>query len=369
MKKIVIAPDSFKGTLSSLEVCEIISREIEKICPDVSFVKIPVADGGEGTAEAFLYAVGGEKISCTVTTPLGIEREAYFVMLPDKTAVIETALASGITLERENNALKASSYGTGQLIKAAVSHGARKLLIGIGGSATTDAGTGFLSALGAVFYDNEDRAVYPCGENLSAIDKIDLSGFDKRLKEIDITVLCDVKNPLYGEKGAAFVYAPQKGASPEEVALLDRGLEHFARVCNDHFGKDYSCLEGAGAAGGMGFAFTLFLNARLSEGASAVLDVCGFDKEVQDADLIITGEGRMDSQSLMGKVPFTVAERSGGKQVIAFTGINELSEEDYTRGGISRVFQTNPERIPFDEVAARAEEMLGEAVRAVVSSK
>lgn len=365
MKKVVIAPDSFKGTLSSGRVCEIIARGIKNRYPDVSIRQIPVADGGEGTAEAFLHALGGERIPCTVKSPLGRDIEAYFVMLPDKTAVIEMALASGLTIEQKNNALTASTYGTGQLIKKALSCGAERLVIGIGGSATTDAGTGCLAALGAVFYDQKGEAVYPSGENLCRISKIDLTALSEEAAQSEITVLCDVTNPLYGENGAAYIYAPQKGATKEEVALLDRGLEHFAKICKEHFGKDYAFNEGAGAAGGMGFALTLFLNATLKKGAQAVLDICDFEREAEDADLIITGEGKMDSQSLMGKVPFTVAQRSKGKRVIAFAGVNELDKNEYRKAGISAVIETNPERLPFDRVKALAEEMLLSAVAGI----
>lgn len=363
MKKIVIAPDSFKGTLSSSRVCEIISEEMRKKYPDAAITEIPVADGGEGTAEALLYALGGEKIACTVRSPLGRDIEAYFVILPDKTAVIEMALASGLTVEDKNDALRASSYGTGQLIKAALSYGAEKLVIGIGGSATTDGGTGCLAALGAVFYDRYGKELYPCGENLHLINKFDLSRFDKRPQEAQITVLCDVTNPLYGENGAAYIYAPQKGANADEVDLLDRGLRNLAYVCKDCFGKDYALCEGAGAAGGMGFALMLFCGATMKKGAQTVLDICNFEKETEDADLIITGEGRMDFQSLMGKVPFTVAQRSKGKKVVVFAGLNELSCNEYRGAGISKVVETNPDRLPFAEVSLMAEEMLREAVR------
>lgn len=365
MKRVLVVPDSFKGTLSSREVCRIISSTLKEKYQDIIIKEIPVADGGEGTAEAFLYSSEAKKIYCQVKSPLGKDITAYFVMLGDGTAVIEMALASGLTIEKKNNAVMASSYGTGQLIKSALDNGARKLVIGIGGSATTDCGTGCLSALGAVFYDKDNNEVIPCGKTLSQIEEIDLSHFDKRLNEVEITVLCDVTNPLYGEKGAAYTYARQKGADDMQIRELDEGLRHFSKVCSEKLKKDFSFTEGAGAAGGIGFAFISFMNGRLCRGIDAVLDCCDFENEAEKADIIITGEGRMDSQSLMGKVPFGVAKRSKGKNVIAVVGINELTYQQYKNCGISQVIETNPERLPFDFIQKNAERMLYDAVNRI----
>ncbi len=358
MKKVVIAPDSFKGSLCSAEVCEIISSVLSKNYPDTEIITIPVADGGEGTAEAFLKAVGGEKIYCTVKSPLGRDISSYFVMLPDKTAVIEMALASGLTLEKENNALLASTYGTGQLIKAALDKGAERLFVGIGGSATTDAGTGCLNALGVRLFDGEGVEVYPCGESLERVSRIDLDGLDKRIKETEITVLCDVKNPLYGKEGAAYIFAPQKGADEKDVITLDKGLEAFARVSVKALGQDFSFCEGTGAAGGLGFALVAFAGAKLKSGIDLVLDYCNFEKETENADLIITGEGRLDSQSLMGKVPFGVASRCKGKRIIALVGVSRVSEKECAAMGISEVTETNPMHLPFEEIKHCAKDML-----------
>lgn len=358
MKKAVIAPDSFKGSLSSSEVCELVSSAIRKNYPDAEIKIIPVADGGEGTADAFLCALGGEKIKCTVKSPLGRDIESYFVMLKDKTAVIEMALASGLTVEAENDALLASSYGTGQLIRAALDEGAERLFIGIGGSATTDAGAGCLNALGVKLYDAENREVIPCGKNLEKISRIDLDGLDKRLSERDITVLCDVKNPLYGKNGAACIFAPQKGADENDVIALDRGLEAFAGVCKKASGKDFAFYEGAGAAGGLGFALVAFMGAELKSGIDLVLDCCNFENEASNADLIITGEGKLDRQSLMGKVPFGVASRCRGKRILALVGVCEASEEDCAAMGIGEVIECNPEHLPFEEIKHCAKAML-----------
>ena len=329
-------------------------------------VCIPVADGGEGTAEAFLCALGGERVCCSVKSPLGRDIQAFYVMLPDKTAVIESALASGLTLEENNEPLLASSYGTGQLIKSALDGGAQRLFVGIGGSAMTDGGTGCLGALGVKFYVNDGRELYPCGKNLEHISRIDFAGFDKRLTDKQITVLCDVKNPLYGKNGAAHIFAPQKGADENRIRLLDRGLENYAKVAAELSGKDYSSYEGAGAAGGLGFALVAFMGAELKSGIDLVLDFCGFEKAAEGADLIITGEGRLDSQSLMGKVPFGVASRTRGVRIVALVGVNEATAVQCAEMGISEVIEANPLHLPFEDIKKCAKEMLCAAAEKII---
>ena len=366
MKKIVIAPDSFKGTLSATEVCSVLSGCLKERYSDIEMIQIPVADGGEGTVEALLTAMGGEKIYCTVKSPLGSGITAYYGLLPEGTAVIEMAQASGITIEKENNALRASSYGTGQLILDAVNKGARDILIGIGGSATTDGGIGTVAALGGRFLDASEKEVPLCGEGLSLIEKIDISGLDKRLRECNITVLCDVVNPLYGEKGAAFVFAPQKGASSDDVMLLDDGLRNLAHVSESTLGKDYSLCEGAGAAGGLGFALIAFLGANLRKGIEYILEKTDFTKKIQNADLIITGEGKLDIQSLMGKVPFFVAEKSKGKRVLALVGVSEVTTEEAQKNGISEIVETNPLHLPFEAIKTSAKQMLIKASKNIL---
>ena len=358
MKKVVIAPDSFKGTLDSGQVCDIVAEVLRKNYPGTEIKAIPVADGGEGTAEALHRVLGGERIYCKVQSPSGREIEAYFLNIDGETAVIESALASGLTLEEKRDALGASSYGTGQLIKATLESGIRKIVIGIGGSAMTDGGTGCLSALGVKFFGEKGEIERGCGKSLCDIRKIDLSGIDKRIYEAEITLLCDVKNPLYGEKGAAYIFAPQKGATEREVELLDRGLRSFADVCADTLGEDYSLCEGAGAAGGLGFALMAFLKAEAESGIDCVLDLCSFEKEAENADLIITGEGRLDSQSLMGKVPFGVSRRCEGKRVVAVVGTSEASEKEVSGAGISEVIECNSLHLPFEEIKHCAKEML-----------
>lgn len=365
MKKVIIAPDSFKGTLSSVEVCRIISAELKKRYTGVEVIEIPVADGGEGTVDAFLHCLGGEKICCKVKSPLGNDIIAYYGVLSDGTAVIEMAEASGISIENKNNAVEASSFGTGQLILNALDRGCRKILIGIGGSATTDGGVGAVAALGGSFFDAKGESIDLCGRGLSSLHKIDLAYLDKRIDECKITVLCDVKNPLYGKTGAAYIYAPQKGADEKDVELLDKGLRNLAKISEEILAKDYSLLEGTGAAGGLGFALVSFLKAELMPGIDCVLEVAGFKKNVRDADLVITGEGRMDRQSLMGKVPFGITRASKGKRVIAVVGVSDIDEESAKGQGISEIIETNPEHLPFETIKGFAEPMLKKAAEKI----
>lgn len=365
MKKIVIASDSFKGTLSSVEVCKTISEVLCKKYSDIETVLIPIADGGEGTTDAYLSIKGGEKINVTVKSPLGNGISASYARLPDSTCVIETAAASGISIEKKNNALLASSFGTGQLVAHAIENGAKRLIIGLGGSATTDGGTGLLRALGARFLKADGSEIPFGGAGLLSLDKIDLSGLDKRIFSLDVTALCDVKNPLCGKDGSAFVFAPQKGASKTQVALLDKGLSVLSKKAKDALGKDFSSFPGAGAAGGLGFAIGAFLGGRLKSGIDCVLSLANFDEAAKSADLVITGEGKMDSQSFFGKAPFGVAKRSGKTKVIAVVGSFEGSRDDAAKMGISQIIETNPWHLPFEQIKANAEPMLKAAAEKI----
>ena len=364
--KVIIAPDSFKGTLSAFEVCSIISETLKEKYPDCETVCIPIADGGEGTVEAYQSIFGGKRIKETVKSPLLKDVEAYYVMLPDNTAVIEMAAASGITIEKENNALLASTYGTGQLILSALENGAKKIILGLGGSATTDGGAGLVTALGGRFFDRNGDEIPLGGVGLEKLEKIDLSGLDKRLFETDLTILCVVTNPLYGENGAAFVYSRQKGASDEEIVRLDNALRNLAKISEATLGKDYSFLSGAGAAGGMGFAVSAFLGGKLQSGIDCILEAANFEEKAKTADLVITGEGKMDIQSLMGKAPFGVSKRSGKTKVIAVVGLLEADEEKVMELGISEVIETNVLHLPFEEIKNRAKEDLKKAARKIV---
>ena len=367
MKKIVIAPDSFKGTLSSLEVCELVKKSLLEERDDLEIIEVPIADGGEGMTESFMCAIpDSEKIVLKAKSPLGREIDVYYAIVYGDTAVIEMAMASGITLEKKKDAMKASTYGTGQIIKHALDKGIRKFFLGIGGSATTDGGIGCTSALGGKFLDKDGNEVPLCGEGLGDIVSIDLSGLDERIKESEITVLCDVKNPLYGKNGAAYIFGPQKGASEKQVEVLDAGLKNLADISAEYLGKDYSQLEGTGAAGGLGFALVAFLGGTLKGGIDHILDMLEFDEKVKDADLVITGEGKMDYQSLMGKLPFGVAKRCAHTRVAAIVGLNTADEKQIADLGISQVVETNYKHLPFKEVKATAKEDLIAAAKKII---
>ncbi len=363
LKKVVIAPDSFKGTLSSVRVCRLIEEYFNENFSDVRCVSIPIADGGEGTVDAFKYSLGGKEKTISVSNPIGEPVKATYLLTGNHTAVMEMAQASGITLISPLSPMRADTFGTGEMIKDALDNGCEHIIIGIGGSATTDGGAGCLKALGIRFLDKNGNEVSSGGQGLKDIEKTDLTGLDKRINNCRITVLCDVKNPLYGENGAAFVFAKQKGADEKQIIELDKGLRNLASKAETVLGKDYSNEEGSGAAGGLGFALKAFLNAEMKSGIDTILDICGFDRKIADADLIITGEGKMDSQSLKGKVPFGVAKRAKGVPVTAIVGLKNIDENLAKENGINRITETNKEHLPFEEVKEKAEEQFKEALK------
>lgn len=302
--KIVIAPDSFKGSLSSFEVIQSIKQEAIKQFNDAKIVEVPIADGGEGTVEAALHDSEGVIKTHKVKNPLGNLVEAKYGIIGD-TAIIEMAACSGLTLipVEERNPLKTSSFGIGELIKHVLDAGIRKILIGVGGSATNDGGMGAMCALGARFFDIDNNEIKKgCGENLIHIDRICIDNLDKRLKDCDISVMCDVTNPLTGKEGATYVYGAQKGGDRQTLDLLEKGMLSYEEKLNSAFGKDISCQEGAGAAGGMGAALLGFCNAKLVRGIDAILEIVNFEEKIKGADFIVTGEGMVDNQSAFGKV-------------------------------------------------------------------
>ncbi|HCA48732.1 MAG TPA: glycerate kinase [Armatimonadetes bacterium] len=323
--KIVIAPDSFKGSLTALEVCEAAARGIGSISPEIETVQVPMADGGEGTVQSLVDATGGTLVTETVTGPLGEPVEAIYGLLGDgESAVIEMAAASGLPLvpDAQRNPLKTTTFGTGELIAAALDHGRRKLIVGIGGSATTDAGVGMAQALGVRFLDESGEPVGFGGAELARIATIEMSGADPRLRDTEIRVACDVDNPLYGERGAAYVYGPQKGASPDDVRVLDANLRHVADVIQRDLGLDVRDLPGAGAAGGLGAGLVAFCGASLEPGVEIVIDAVDLPGSMKGADMCITGEGAIDSQTAFGKTPagVTAVARREGVPVIAIAG-------------------------------------------------
>ena len=353
--KIIVASDSFKGSLSSLDVAEAAAKAIHEIEPQCEVVKVDVADGGEGTMDALRRTLGGDKISVEVSDPLGRPVQASYVILEDGvTAVLEMAVASGLPLlaSDERNPLRTSTYGTGQLIADALNRGCRKFLVGIGGSATNDAGMGMLQALGVRFFDAEGEELQGKGESLEKVEDIDISGLCYGLKESEFIVACDVEAPLYGPDGAAHVYAPQKGADPVMVELLDNGLRHFSEIVlrSLQTPEDYSKTPGTGAAGGLGFGFVAFLSARLERGIEMVLDAIGFDSIIENADLIITGEGRVDSQTLTGKTPYGVLKRAmrQGIPVVAIGGSVALDQKAAREAGFAGVYAATPAGMPLE---------------------
>lgn len=357
MKKFVLIPDSFKGTLSSQQVCRAMEAAIHRHLPGAVVRSIPVADGGEGTCEAFLAALGGEKRTCWATGPLGEPMEAFYAALPGGQAVVEMAACAGLPLVGKNkDPEKTTTYGVGELLKAALDAGHRRIVLGLGGSATNDGGAGMACALGAVFYTAAGEAFVPTGGTLGEIARVDTAGLDPRLKEAEILAMCDVDNPLCGPQGASAVFGPQKGADVAMVQRLDAGLAHYARCLARDVGVDVLSLPGGGAAGGLGAGAVAFLGARLTSGISAVLDTVGFDEELRDADLVFTGEGKLDSQSLRGKVVCGVARRAqrAGVPVVAVVGdVGENVDAVYTQG-VTAVFSTNRVAVPYSQARLRA---------------
>jgi glycerate kinase len=309
--KIVVAPDSFKGSLTAVEVSDAIEQGVREIFPEAEIVKIPMADGGDGTVQCLVNATGGEILREKVTGPLGDEVWAFYGILGDKkTAVIEMAEASGLTLVPENkrNPLITTTYGTGQLIKFALDQGCRKMIIGIGGSATNDGGAGMVQALGAKLLDKEGEEIGFGGGELKKVFRIDTKYLDNRLSETKVLIASDVSNPLCGPKGASRVYGPQKGATPEMIKKLDESLAYFAEIIKRDLNKDIKDILGAGAAGGLGAGLMAFLDAELRPGIEIIIEIVKLEQAIKDTDLVITGEGKIDSQTIYGKAPIGVAK-------------------------------------------------------------
>lgn len=362
MEKILLVPDSFKGTLSSRQVCQVMAGQLRRFFPQAQVKSIPVADGGEGSVEAFLAAAGGERRTRTVTGPFGEPVEAFYGVLGDgRTAVIEMAACAGLPLaEGRLNPERATTYGVGELLLAAKEAGCTKAILGLGGSCTNDGGAGAAAALGAKFTRADGAAFIPSGGTLGEIAALDVSPVAQALQGMELTAMCDIDNPLYGEAGAAAVFAPQKGADAAMVARLDAGLRHLGQVSARCLGRDFSHLPGAGAAGGLGFGMAAFCGAQLRMGIDAVLDAVGFDSLLPGTDVVFTGEGKIDSQSARGKVVSGVAARcrKAGVPVVAVVGqIGQGFEEMYQQG-LTAVFSINRAAQPFAESRFHAGENL-----------
>ena len=360
MQNFILVPDSFKGTLSAIEVCNIMKSSIKNLYKDANIISVPVADGGEGTVDAFLYALGGEKKSVWVSDAFNEQKIlAHYAMLKDDIAVIEMAVCAGLPLVKNRlEPDKTTTFGVGELIIDAINNGAKKIILGLGGSATNDGGCGMAAALGVKFKDEQDQEFIPTGGTLSQIYKIDMNNIYSKIKDVEFVSMCDVDNPLCGRLGASAVFAPQKGADEDMVKLLDEGLAHLAKIIKRDLHIEVKDIKGAGAAGGLGAGSIAFLQSKLTKGIDVVLDTINFDELVSKADIVFTGEGKFDSQSLHGKVIMGVANRSQKYKtpVIVVTGaIGENIQEAYNKG-ITAIFSINKEPMEFSKSALKSKE-------------
>ena len=361
--KILIAPDSFKGSLTALEVSESIKKGIKNVSEEIKVKLLPMADGGEGTVRSLVDATDGKIVNKEVTGPLGRKVKAFFGLLGDKnTAVIEMASASGLPLvpEGKKDPSKTTTYGTGELIKAALDYNVDEIIIGIGGSATTDAGVGMAQALGVKFLNQDNKEIGFGGRYIDEIANIEMNDLDPRIKDVNIKVACDVDNPLFGPEGAAYIYGPQKGADSKMVKDLDKKLRHFNEDVKKDLGQNVNKIPGAGAAGGLGAGLVAFLKADLKKGIDIILDTVNFDDQLQGVDLVITGEGRLDGQSIFGKTPIGVAKRAKKQNipVIAIAGSLGKGVEKVLDQGIDSYFSIIDRPDTLDSIIRRTNELL-----------
>lgn len=349
MKKVIVIPDSFKGTLSASQVCDIISERIKIHFPECQIIAIPIADGGEGSLQCFLQAMSGRIINAHCSDPFFQPMTGQYGILSDGSAVIEMAVCSGLPLvENKKNPMLTTTYGVGDLMLDALKQGCNKLIICLGGSCTNDCGCGMAAALGIKFFDQFGNIFIPTGGTLKNVHHIDADELNPLIKEIPISVMCDINNPLYGTNGAAYIFAPQKGANDEQVKILDEGLKHISDIIKQDLGIDISKLPGGGAAGGMGAGINAFLNADLRMGIEVLLDTVRFDEQLKDANMVFTGEGKMDSQSLGGKAVMGVAHHAKKQDVpviVIAGGIQGDISQAYDLG-VTAVFSIN--RLPED---------------------
>lgn len=355
--KAVVAMDSFKGTMTSEEACRMAALGILDVFPNARVEEVPVADGGEGTMAAFFVSLGGEYVPVETTDPYGNSLTAPYLFLPDQgLAVVETAAASGLTLSDRREPAVASTYGTGQQLAAVLKAGCRKIFLGLGGSATNDGGAGILAALGVRFLDARGEVFVPTGGTLGEVEKIETHGLLPEVRETEITLLCDVKNPLCGPRGASAVYGPQKGADSCLVEVLDRNLRHFAQKVRETTGEEIDSFPGGGAAGGICAGLKGFFGVEIRSGIEMLLETVNFSDHVRDADLVITGEGRVDAQSAYGKVPAGVAAAASAAGVPCFVLAGDVGDgyETVLERGITAVLSINHLAKPYREVRDRA---------------
>lgn len=370
--KIVFASDSFKGSLSSGKICEILERTSNKIFPNAETQGVWVADGGEGTLDAVLKERKGEKVTVAVHNPLFGRTEASYALFDGKEALIEMASASGLTLieKDKRNPLKTTSFGTGELIRDAIDRGCKKIILAIGGSATNDGGMGAMSALGFKFLDRFGNVLRGTGEELEKTAKIEISQGKKLIEGVEFQVMCDVTNPLLGENGSSYVFAPQKGADSQCVKKLERGMEIYSHAVKEAVGKDFSQKPGAGAAGGMGFALMAFLGAQIKSGIDTVLDLIDFDEKIKSASLVITGEGRMDGQSVCGKVPYGVGMRCRKYNIPCVAVVGGLLEgyEKIYDSGVKSVITTINGEMSLEYAIENSERLYEDAAFRLLSA-
>ncbi|MBK9567506.1 MAG: glycerate kinase [Saprospiraceae bacterium] len=369
--KVIIAPDSFKGSLTALEVAKSIEKGIKKVDANIETVIVPMADGGEGTVQSLIDASEGVMVAAKVHDPLLRPFKSFYGIMGDgKTAVIEMAAASGLELLKndERNALKTSTFGTGELIKHAIDRGCTEIIIGLGGSATNDGGTGMAQALGVRFRDKKGKEQNMCGAELINIHTVDMSGLDARVKGINIIAACDVDNPLYGIKGSSNVYGRQKGASETDVQTLDKGLKHFSEIMKFGYGFDFSDYPGAGAAGGLGYGLMCFLGATLASGIETVMRATKFTKKIAGADFVFTGEGRIDSQTAFGKTPFGVAQvaKQTNIPVIAIAGSLGNGYKELYNKGFDGIFSIIDKPMTLTDALVNAEELVENMAESII---
>lgn len=351
MKKFILIPDSFKGTMSSTTVCTVMKTAILNHYPDAEIVALPIADGGEGSVDAFTLAMKGEKVFCHVKDPFFNDMEAFYGKLDATTAIIEMSACAGLPLVIGcENPLLTTTFGVGELIDHAISNGAKKIILGLGGSCTNDAGVGAAAALGCRFFNSLGESFIPTGGTLKDIYNIDFTSCHKRLRGIEFITICDIDNPLYGKNGAAYIFAPQKGATPDMVLALDEGLKHFSDIVYQTTGQDIAVLKGSGAAGGMGAGSVIFFNAKLQMGIDTILDVTDFDTHLKDANVVFTGEGKIDTQSLNGKVVLGVCTHAQKAKVPVIAVVGSIGDgiEPFYDKGIHAIISINKTPLPFE---------------------
>ncbi|WP_313034964.1 glycerate kinase [Acinetobacter sp.] len=372
-KTFVLAPDSFKESMTAEQACQAMQCGIEKICADAICISVPMADGGEGTVDALVSSLKGQKIACEVTGPLLVKKvKTYFGLVDEgKTAVIEMAKANGIHLIEfaQRNPLLTTTLGTGEMIKAALDLGVSKIIIGLGGSVTNDAGAGMVQALGVKFLDAHNTEVAVGGGQLDQIRMIDTTGLDSRLKHTEILIASDVNNPLTGINGASYVFGPQKGATAEMVKILDNNLNHFADVVEQQLGINYREIAGAGAAGGLGFGLMAFAGAKIRSGVELVIEQTKLAEKIAQADYVFTGEGKIDFQTKFGKTPFGVAQvaKRLNKPVIAFAGLVGDGIDELYDLGFTQIVGINPPNFDLEDAMQNAEMHLEDVVVGVLS--